>query len=121
MEKQFDYIVGYYVLKNDTERPKAGFTKLQDAEEYVNMWDTLLMPRGFIYIDAPEGKYIYGEAGWNSNQPRLYPPAEWKQAYIYDAFEDRNIKINTFLPSQRYVLIEKQNSAALQTGVIFKK
>ena len=106
----FDYIVGYYTKAGDKEHIKAGFLRLDDAEEYVKNMETVFHPTGFPYIDAPEGKYIYGETGWNSNSPKLFKPEEWETAYIYDAQDDVNIKIDAFLPIDRYYKIKKQNT-----------
>lgn len=107
-DMRFDYIVGKYNKKNNAENVMAGFLNINDAKSFAeNVFLDSLAMKGFLYIDAPEGKYILGEKDYRNSGMRWYGPAEWENTIVYDVTKDRCVGIDAFVNIDKYYEIQK--------------
>lgn len=91
----FNHIVTRVSFANDrtVETPKAAFTNLKSAKEYVEMeWGNYLS-RGTFVIDAPEGRYVHGVMERDPFQLMWYEPG--RKAFVYDPHYEMAVEFET--------------------------
>ena len=84
----FDYLVIWYKIQDNTENILAGFPSLKKAKEYADNLDTLFFPRGIMVIDAPDGRYIRGIKDEKSLEEVWFEPPVSPDLYVLDFHEE---------------------------------
>lgn len=80
----FEYVVIWYKIQNNSENILAGFRSLEKAKAYADSQDTLLFPRGVMVIDAPDGRYIRGLKNTDSMEEVWLEPPVSPDRYVLD-------------------------------------
>lgn len=83
---EFDYIVKRKLYKG-SEKVLAGFLELNSAKEYAERIDIDYLSGVLFFIDASEGKYVYGDTV--RERSCWYPPKEQQHVLVYDPRKDR--------------------------------
>lgn len=91
----FDYVIGKRIIEKEIkEKVIGGFANLETAKKHVEIeWDNFLA-RGYLFIDTPEGRYIYGDT--RERKMKWFSPEEREQATMYDHKKDRIVQVEQF-------------------------
>lgn len=87
---EFGFIVGRHSLTYNTDKPLAGFLKIEIAKDYANTKELDYLSNGYMYIDTEAGRYILG-ADRKFIMNKWYAPGEI--VYVYDANKDTVISL----------------------------
>lgn len=107
---EFDYVVGRYFEKAHKFQALGGFNSLKNAQNFAVMCDPNFLTSGFMFVNAPEGIYIYGYVNDNwDNHLKWFSPEEVKQdkVFLYSSGYDRQIRIDGYMLYNEYIKIQR--------------
>lgn len=108
---EFDYVAGRYIERTHKFQVLGGFASLKNAQNFAAMSDVNFLSSGFMFVNAPEGIYIYGHLNNWDNHSKWFSPEEVKQdkVFLYSSEYDRQIQIDGYMPYNEYIKIQRGN------------
>jgi len=88
---EFNYIVGRRLLGNKIDIILGGFATMELAKDYAEMVEVDYNNRGYMYLDASDGRHILG-ADLKDEKNVWYGPSQ--EVFVYDSKVDRVVNIS---------------------------
>lgn len=120
---EFDYVVGWYSRTAEKVKPLGGFSDIEAAKEFSDIVDALFLGEGFLYIEAPEGKYINGYEKYSDYKSKWFTPEEvnTKNVLVYSAGRCGNMRLDEFLPYDDYKKFTERRKSSVMSKLIQNK